>query len=64
MVYQIKVYRYKKLKCVCKFTCGDDYLNAIKDDMLNVDVEYLDLNSVIIPKAEVKLIKIKTLSEN
>ena len=64
MVYQIKVYRYKKLKRVCKINCGDDYLNAIKDDMLNVDVEYLDLESIIIPKADVKLIKIKTLSDN
>lgn len=64
MIYKVKIYVFKRLKNSITINCGEEYLKSLRDDMYNSQVEFLDLENVIIPKKIIKRIVIKEISHN
>lgn len=60
MVYEIKVYLKKCLKAAASIKCDEKYLESLKDDLQNED-PFLDLETLIVAKKDIKKIIIKEI---
>lgn len=64
MIYKIKIYVKSKHGAVVDIRCSDPYLKGFKEDLFDNNQLFLDCESTIIPKAQIKRIDIKKISEN
>lgn len=61
MIYKVKVYTNKK---ECSITCGEEYLEGLKKDVFDNEMQFIDLENIILPKSSIKKITIKSISGN
>lgn len=59
MVYKLKIY-VKGIRKI-DLICDENFYKVINDDLSNPDVQFLDLENIVIPKAGIKKIKVESI---
>lgn len=59
MYYELKIYLYKSIHNIT-ITCDEEFYGTILDALDNGELQFVNLNDVIIPKSSIKKIIIKT----
>lgn len=62
MVYKLKIYvrGMRKIDLVC----DEEFFKTLQDDLENQDIQFMDLNNLIIPKIAIKKIIVKSIENN
>lgn len=62
MIYKLKIYtNYSRRPIVVD--CGEDFFNNFKEDLNNIESQYLNLESLIIVKSTITHIDIKEITD-
>lgn len=64
MTYKIKIYEKKKLKPSVCVVCSNDYLDGFKKDLFNSEEKFIDMEQIIVPKDNIKRVKVIKVSDN
>lgn len=59
MVYKLKIY-VKGIRKI-DLICDENFYKVINDDLSNPDVQFLDLENIVIPKVGIKKIKVESV---
>lgn len=68
MYYKIKIYLNRSIHKI-SISCNEEFYNNLLDSLENPDIDFLNLNEVIVPKSSIKKImvkskELKTISQN
>lgn len=62
MVYKLKIY-VKGMRKI-DLVCDEEFFKTLQEDLENIDVQFMDLNNLIIPKRAIKRIVVNSVENN